>query len=151
MSAYNVNSPEESYTIQQFIDMRDIDDITYYKYSILERSITNSELVYSIDNVIYTYMEELKNFCKIVTCTIDEKIKYAYKPKLLSYDLYGSVELYFVLLAVNGKCNLKEFDLENQWFYALKPADMATFMTRIKNAEKHHITLNRDALSIVES
>lgn len=151
MAFYSINDPTESYTLKQFIRLRDIDNLTYYKYSILERSLTNSELVYAIDNVIYTYMPELKNLCKIVTVDISEKIKYAYKPKLLSYDIYGSVEIYFVLLALNGKCNLKEFDLEEGWFYAVKPNDLSSIMTRIYNSEDYHITLNRKAVNVSDS
>lgn len=147
----SATSPQESYTLQQFIDLRDSDNITYAQYSIFERSLENSELVYSIDNIIYTYMDELKDAMKVVTVTLDQKIKYAYKPKLLSFDVYGSVECYFVLLALNGKCNLKEFDLEEQWFYALKPVDMNRLMSEIYTAESEHLTLNRTTLGIYES
>ena len=128
MAFYSINDPTESYTLKQFIRLRDIDNLTYYKYSILESSLTNSELVYAIDHVIYTY-----------------------KPKLLSYDIYGSVEIYFVLLALNGKCNLKEFDLEEGWFYAVKPNDLSSIMTRIYNSEDYHITLNRKAVNVSDS
>ena len=36
--------------------------------------------------------------------------KYRYKPKLLAYDIYGSTELFFIILFTNNMCDVKEFD-----------------------------------------
>ena len=93
-----MDEPQETYTLNQFIEMKDIDKLVYRRYSIMQRSLTNEELVYCIDNVIYTYMEEMNARRKIVSVTETERIKYAYKPKLLAYDIYGSTELFFLLL-----------------------------------------------------
>lgn len=152
MSVFNqISEPQETYTLDQFISLKDSDKITYPKYSIMERSLTNPELVYSIDNVIYGYMDELKRYRKIVTVGMNDKIKYQYKPKLLSYDIYGSTEAYFIILAMNGMCNLKEFTLEENRFFALTPSHLAMFMNDIYNAERRHIVLNRTNLGIYES
>lgn len=142
---------QNTYTISQFIAEKNSNDITYSNYSIFERSITNPDLVYAIDNIIYTYLDDLKKLCKTVIVNLHEKAKYIYKPKLLSYDIYGSTELSFVLLAVNGKCNLKEFDLIDNMFYALTPSDMASMLNKIKLAESEYLALNRNNLGIYES
>lgn len=146
-----MDEPQETYTLNQFIEMKDIDKLVYRRYSIMQRSLTNEELVYCIDNVIYTYMEEMNARRKIVSVTETERIKYAYKPKLLAYYIYGSTELFFLLLALNGMCNLKQFDLSERRFFALTPQDASTYMSNIYNAESEYIRLNRSNLGIYES
>ena len=91
MSAVNITDPNETYTISQFIALKDMDSVTYSKYAVFEQSLTEPDMVYAIDNIIYTYMDELKALKKCVVVSSEEKMKYAYKPKLLAFELYGSV------------------------------------------------------------
>ena len=123
----------------------------YVKYSILSRSIDHPEMVYAIENVVYNYMDIINSRKKTVIVDQEQKIKYQYKPKLLAYDVYGSTESYFMILACNGICNLKEFTLEEFKFYALTPSDLAAIMSSILNAETTYITMNRSNLEIYES
>lgn len=151
MAISSISEPCETYTLSQFIALRDSDKITYYRYSILERAIDHQELVYNINNVIYDYLPEMKKEMKTVIVNVDERLKYQYKPKLLSYDIYGSTEAYFFIMALNGMCNLKQFSLDDYKFYALTPPDLSTFATRIYSAETQYITLNRSNLGLYES
>lgn len=150
-SATDISEPQLTYTLNQFIALKDVDRIVYRRYSIMQRSLTNKELLYCIDNVIHTYMDEMKKKRKIVSVTESERIKYAYKPKLLAYDVYGSTELFFILLALNGMCNMKQFDLIERKFFALTPQDCAQFMSDIYNAEGDYLKLNRTSLGVYES
>ena len=143
--------PAETYTLDQFISMKNSDKITYRNYSILQPSLDDPSIVYSVDNIIYSYMDELKSYRKLVSVSELEKIKYRYKPKLLAYDCYGSTEIYFVLLAINNMCNIKEFDLKDNTFWGLTPSDMVELMNSIYRAEQQYITLNRNALHISET
>lgn len=151
MASTTISEPQETYTLDQFIALRDADKITYVRYSILERSIDHKEMVYSINNVVYNYMDIINKLKKTVIVTQDQKIKYQYKPKLLSYDVYGSTESYFMILACNGMCNLKEFSLDELKFYALTPGDLASLMSSIYSAESRYLTMNRSNLEIYES
>ena len=151
MASTTISEPQETYTLDQFIALRDADRITYVRYSILERSIDHPEMVYSINNVVYNYMDIINELKKTVIVTQDQKIKYQYKPKLLSYDVYGSTESYFMILACNGTCNLKDFSLEEMKFYALTPGDLTSLMSSIYSAESRYITMNRSNLEIYES
>lgn len=150
-SATDISEPQLTYTLNQFIALKDVDRIVYRRYSIMQRSLTNEELLYCIDNVIHTYMDEMKKKRKIVSVTESERIKYAYKPKLLAYDVYGSTELFFILLALNGMCNMKQFDLIERKFFALTPQDCAQFISDIYNAEGDYLKLNRTSLGVYES
>lgn len=151
MSTVNITDPNETYTLSQFIALKDMDSVTYSKYAVFEQSLTEPDMIYAIDNVIYTYMDELKSLKKCVVVSEEEKMKYAYKPKLLAFDIYGSVETYFVILAMNGMCNLKEFTLEQNRFYALTPSDMVNMMNSIYNAERDYLSKNRNNVGISQS
>ena len=150
-SSISIDQPQISYTLNQFIALKDVDRIVYRRYSIMQRSLTNKELVYCIDNILYTYMDEMKQKRKLVSVTESERIKYAYKPKLLSYDIYGSTEVFFLLLAMNDMFNMKQFDLSEKKFFALTPQDASIFLSDIYNAESQYLTLNRTALGVYES
>lgn len=143
--------PTTTYTLKQFVALKESDKMTYPNYSIMERSLTNPKLVYSINNLIYDYMTEINQLRKTVKVSIEEKIKYQYRPKLLSYDIYGTTELYFMILAMNGMCNLKEFELMDLQFYALTPVDLSNMLNEIYNAETNHININRTNLEIYNS
>ena len=151
MASTTISEPQETYTLNQFISLRDSDKMMYVKYSILSRSIDHPEMVYAIENVVYNYMDIINSRKKTVIVDQEQKIKYQYKPKLLAYDVYGSTESYFMILACNGMCNLKEFALEEFKFYALTPSDLAAIMSSILNAENKYITMNRSNLEIYES
>ena len=151
MASTTISEPPETYTLNQFISLRDSDKMMYVKYSILSRSIDHPEMVYAIENVVYNYMDIINSRKKTVIVDQEQKIKYQYKPKLLAYDVYGSTESYFMILACNGMCNLKEFALEEFKFYALTPSDLAAIMSSILNAENKYITMNRSNLEIYES
>lgn len=144
-----ITNPNETYTVNQFISLKDSDSITYQKYSVLNRSLTNDKIVYSIDNVIYNYMDEIMEKKKICTFTKEEQLKYMYKPKLLAYDIYNSSESYFIILAMNGMCNAKEFDLAEMKLNLLMPSDMASFMSQIANVEKEYMDLNRSNEGVI--
>ncbi len=38
-------------------------------------------------------------------------MKYKYRPKLLSYDIYDNAELYYIILRLNDLYNVKDFNL----------------------------------------
>lgn len=147
MATSKLNNPATTYTIDQMIALKNSDSITYKNFSILQKSLQDDSLVYSIDNVIYDYMDEINQYKRLVGFSDMEVVKYKYKPKLFSYDVYGSTECYFVIMALNGICNVKEFDLIDHTIWALNPNDMYTIMNLISRAEKTRIALNRDNIN----
>lgn len=140
---------EETYTVEDFIELgRNIDDMQYSKFAIFAKLVgeqnTENYLLYPESNVLYDYEEELKKLCQSIVMTDDEFIKYRYKPKLLSYDLYGSTELYFVILFINGMCSIKEFDRKN--IKLLSKQYMLELLQSVYNAEKNYINTNRSSV-----
>lgn len=139
---YNgITRPEQTYTLEDFVGFKGSDNMTYYNLSILAKSVTKDGIIYSKDNIIYSYLDILKAKCKLLKLSDQEYNIYRFKPKLLSYTLYKSTELYFVILAVNGLCDVKDFDMKKFW--VLHPTDLNNLLTQIYSAEINNIEYNR--------
>ena len=134
-------NPAETFTVEDFIACKSSDNMTYYNLSILAKSVTDDGIIYSKDNIIYTYLDILKAKSKKIILTNDEYAKYRFKPKLFAYDIYGASELFFVTLAVNGMCDIKDFDIKT--LYALTARDLDNILKQIYSAEVDYIDYNR--------
>lgn len=145
------NNVEETYTVEDFIELgKDIDDIQYSKFAILSKASSDVEnpILYAEHNVIYDYEEEFKKLSLNVEMTDTEFLKYRFKPKLLAYDLYGSTELYFALLFINGIYTIKDFDRRH--IKLIKKSDMIELLEAIYNAESNYINSNRSSINYIE-
>lgn len=132
---------DKTYTVQDFISMRDSDEITYYNYSILEY-LNGIEMF--VTNLLYDYDDELNDMAVTVTLTDRERAKYKYKPYLLSYDIYGAEEAEFILLMLNGIIDPKEFDFKK--IKAIRPTDLTSALGRIQSVNENFMNNNRSKL-----
>lgn len=142
---------EETYTVEDFIELgKSIDDIQYSKYTIFSKPIdlSNNPIIYPENNVIYDYEEEFKTLAEKVEMTDMEFLKYKYKPKLLSYDLYGTTELYFTILFLNGTCNIKDFD--RRVVKLIRKQYMIELLESIYNAEHNYLQNNRTQIGYID-
>lgn len=142
---------EETYTIEDFIELgKDIDDIQYYKFTILSKAASTAvnPILYAEHNVIFDYEEEFKKLSETIEMTDEEYNKYRFKPKLLAYDLYGSTELFFAILFVNGMYNIKDFD--RRTIKLIRKSTMTELLEAIYNSEKNYIASNRAAIGYIE-
>lgn len=142
---------ENTYTVEDFIELgKDIDDIQYSKYSILSKASSDvkNPIIYPEHNVIYDYEEEFKKLAEKIEMTEEEFLKYRYKPKLLSYDLYGSTELYFTILFINGTCDIKDFNRKT--IKLIKKSYMIELLENIYNAERNYINSNRASINYID-
>ena len=97
----------KTYTIEEFIAEGSSTEISYDKLSIFE----NVDGLYLVThNVLDDYKKEIDQCCRTIVLSTSEMNKYRYKPKLLAYDIYGSTELFFIILFANNMCDVKEFD-----------------------------------------
>ena len=100
--------PARTYRLSQFIKVgSQAPTLSYTDFSYRE---THKGISYVIKNVINDYLPELKKLARKVLLSDKEYEKYKYKPKILSYDLYGTTEYYIYLLMINDMCNIYEFD-----------------------------------------
>ena len=142
---------EETYTVEDFIELgKEIDDIQYSKFSILAKAVSDvtNPILYATHNLIYDYEEELKKVSLTIDMTDNEYNKYRLKPKLLSYDVYGSTEIYFVILFINGMYNLKDFDRKT--IKLIKKDTMIQLLEAIYNAEQNYLMTNRSSVGYIE-
>jgi len=123
---YSTTKADATVSIQDFIALRNSDEITYYNYSILE--YLNGYDMF-ITNLLYDYEDEINDLAVTIKLTNIERAKYRYKPYLLAYDIYGSTETKFILMMLNNIIDPKEFDFET--IRALRPADLARLLNRI--------------------
>jgi hypothetical protein len=79
----------------------------------LKEVITNSSgemFVVNMYNLYEKYYELLLEHTTLVTLSDADYMKYRFKPKLLSKDLYGTVELHYMLLRLNHVYSVINFD-----------------------------------------
>lgn len=139
-----MNNPNTTYTLEDFISLKNTDSVTYHNLAILGRNIeldNNIVIQLSTNNVLYDYMDELKIAAKTIEMNNNDFVKFQYRPKQLAYELYGTTETYFILLALNGMCSVKEFN--KKIIKALSPSDMNLLLSYIYNAEINYIEKNR--------
>lgn len=135
-------TPAQTYTLDQFIEMKDIDNMTYRNFSILQKIDGVEHLDH---NLVEDYLEELKNVCISVALSDQEYKKYKYAPDLLAYDIYGSVQLDFIILLLNDTIDPKEFTKKTVILpYA---SSLSLFLDTIYSKESNYITYNRNKLA----
>lgn len=142
MNMYGSETINSTSTLEDFIAMRKNDTVTYYDLSILAKSLTNPDLIYSESNILDTYMDELKKLAVTVELSPEDYSKYKFRPKLLCYDIYGMTEMYFIIMALNGICSIKDFNFKK--IKLLYKNDMFEFVNSIVAAEQNYISLNRE-------
>lgn len=146
MSSSNIQilDPDKTSTVEEFINAGISDEMTYNNFSILFKSSQQDNIILSANNIIYDYMDEIKPYIVNVSLSEEEYIKYRYKPKLFAYDIYGSTELFFVVMAVNGIYDIKDFNRRN--IKALYKKQLFELLNQIYNAESGYIQKNRSDL-----
>ena len=122
---------ETTYTLADFIASGKMNTVDYDQFSYKDLVSNGTEV--SILNVVNDYMREIKDVAVKVELSTQEYLKYRYKPKLLCRDVYGNGEVYYVIMLLNGRIDVKDFDVHE--LLMLRKADMNTLLTQIYNAE----------------
>lgn len=136
MALGKINDQKKTYTIEQFISFKNTDSISYNNISFLDEY---DNIKYPVKNIIDDYIDELMELTVEVTMNDKEYLKYKYRPKILAGDLYDNQELDFLILRINGICNMKEFDLKT--IKLVKVDSLTSFLTAIYNANKSDISI----------
>ena len=110
---YVYQNPEETYTIDQFIACQTDTSINYKNLSFVDKIFYQQlglNVHFSAYNVVSDYIDELRDeYCVNVVLSDNELVKYIYRPKLLCNKLYGSGELYYIILEINDMYSVKQF------------------------------------------
>ena len=137
---YDFQKPELTYTLDQFIACQSDTSFCYNNLSFIDQ-IDN--IKYNIYNVASDYIDEIiNNYCVDVELDDEQMAKYKYRPKLLCYDIYGSQELYYLILILNDICSTKQF-IKKKLKLPTKN-NMSTITKAIMNANRSDIQKYND-------
>lgn len=127
-------SPEKTYTVEEFIKAGQGVSLTYQNLSLINKLEDNIKFPFM--NVFNTYVDDIldSSLIKTVKFTDDEYYKYEFRPKLLAYDIYGSTDAYFIILAINRILSPKDFT--SRTVKMISKQDLNKLMSYIYNAEK---------------
>ena len=131
--------PERTSSIEEFISYGNTNKLTYTNYAILEK-ISDTNIRVSIHNIIDEYIEDINSACVDLILPTEEMIKFKFKPWLLAYEIYGTIDLSFLILRLNNMISDKEFTKSK--LKVLHP-DGLELINRIYNSEKQYIQDNR--------
>ena len=132
----NYLDPAKTYTLEDFIDMRYADNATYYNFSMLEKYKNVEHLSF---NLIDDYLENLHILKTILNDT--EMRKYKYHPDLLAYDVYGSTQLDFIIMALNDMADPKDFTRKT--IYLPYASELEEFLDLVYSSNYNLIQNNR--------
>lgn len=102
-------------TIQDQIDSIEEEEISYRNFHTNAYINSNGDIIkIPYKSILSEYREYFKDIIITAELTDPELYKYRYKPKLLSYDLYDTTELWSALLEINNMYSVIDFNLEKQ-------------------------------------
>lgn len=104
----------------------------------------NKKMLVNFNNLVVKYLPELKQIKVKVTLTNEEYAKYKYNPKVLSYDIYGTTELWFLILEANELHSTSQFNFRTIYLFR---TDIVEKMTRILNLEVESKNYNEEEIS----
>lgn len=143
--AENMKMGEES-TIGAFIRDFNAEDLTFDEFY-LQQVLAfkdGKKLLTNFDSLLVKYMPEIKQIVTTVNFPNEQYLRYRYNPKLLSYDLYGTTELWALILDLNELTSVAQFDIRK---VKLPNAIMIERLRRIKNLEEMAKNYNAEEVS----
>lgn len=133
---------ENIYTLSDFIREYSVEDLrvdTFHLKEVFFQNGMKHKIVVNGDNIADKYSAELEENKKIVEFTTKEYYKYRYNPKLLSYDVYGTTELWFFILMANEIYTITEFDLRKVKMF---DAAIISKLNRMLELDKEFLDIN---------
>lgn len=138
----NANNKGAIYTLDDFVREYAAEDIRvdafHLKQVFWDELTMKHKIIVNESSIVDKYIEELEENKRSVQLTTKEYYKYRYNPKLLSYDVYGTTELWFFILMANELYSISEFDLQKLVLYD------SAIITKLN----HMIDMDREFLEI---
>lgn len=131
-------------TVEDFIQEYDVETIrmdTVFLRQVFWEKGMEHKLVVAESALIDKYLEEIEQHKTVITLSTTEYYKYRYNPKLMAYDVYGTTELWFLLMAANELYSVIDFDLRVVKAYR---TDILQKIDRMLSLEHEFKTINDD-------
>ena len=124
-------------TIDDLIDWGKTQEISYRNLNgrVYINNLSNNEVIrITLNSVMGEYRYFLKPYMVEITMNDEELYLYQYKPKSLSYKLYGTTELWSTLLMINN-C-VSKIDFDKAKIKVLDPKRIKGFINEVLILEK---------------
>jgi hypothetical protein len=129
-------------TIQEIIEAGKRSALTTDELS-LKTIVTNSsdeKFIINLTPVFEKYYELLTDYAVTVRLTEEEYLRYRFKPRLLSKDLYGTYDLHYLLLKLNHITSVIYFDYTELRVFT---PEIVSLLNEIKILEFDNYTENQ--------
>ena len=139
-------SMNNSSTIADYVRAYETEPITYSNFYLAQvlTGNNNRKMLVNFNSIVVKYMPELKKMIEKVTLSPEDYAKYRFNPKLMSFDLYGTTELWFLLLDINELHSVSEFDLRTLYIFQ---SDIVDKLSRVINLEQGVRDYNEEVIS----
>ncbi len=128
--------------IGDYIDASRSDQVRIDSFFLQEfLSLDKKAIVMNGDCILDKYQKSLDQFKISREFTKEEFVLYQYNPKALSYELYGTTELWFLILRANNMYSPIEFTKNPCSVYT---GDIINTLNEIINIESDVINMNSD-------
>lgn len=132
--SYGTIGNAAAHTLSEFIQMGSSDGA--YSYLDLSFWEERNNFEFIIKNLLDDYIYDMLDMSVLVDLTSTDVETYKYNPKLMSYNLYDTTKLYYVILRLNNMCNIHDFTLSNKQLYLLSASDMSNCLSTIYKDNK---------------
>lgn len=133
-------------TISDFIKSYSQVDITFESIHYKEKNLlanSSDSLILLSDSLLDKFRVDLANSIVMLTLSSSEYNKYRFNPKLLSYDLYQTTELWSTILDLNELHSSTEFDINPLKVY---DSSIINYINTILSLEKPFIDINEEEI-----
>lgn len=149
--AENIMGMGSDSTIKDYIAQYNSEEIVSSAFFLKQLlSIDNGgKMIVNFTNLVNKYMPEIRGLKLKITLSNDEYAKYKFNPKLLSYDIYGTTELWFLILEANELHSVTQFDSKTIYLFRTDIVDKLARILNLEMATKNYNTeeLNNQAAS----
>lgn len=132
-----VSDPRLAPTVVDFILAGKETNVIRYPHLMFQES--KDGINYVVHSVLDDYLQDMQE--KAIECTLSktERDRYFLKPRILSSDIYGTTELYYIILRINNMWSPKQFTLDNNKIKMLTKDHMNDFLSAIMRVESKDI------------
>lgn len=141
--AQNIMNAGKDSTIKTFISSYSVDTMTFRKMYMQEVMEFNSgkKIIVNSESLLDRYVNELGDYKMALSMSDEEKRKYRFNPKMLSFDLYGTTELWNLLLHANEFFSVAEFETMEDDLYVYA-GNILSFISKVIDLEKNYVDYN---------
>lgn len=134
---------QEPSTLEEFISAFNTESVRVSSFMLKDVASSDGtrQIIIAGNSIVTKYLPELLEDAETITLTNEEFYKYKYNPKRLSYDVYGTTELWSMILDLNELYSATQFNLRT---LKLFKASAFTKFERLISLDEYIVKQNED-------